>query len=281
MGEIKVTLETLYDLLRNEKKREELQKLEATFFMDALYYLKEKQVLLKSKQESTEIFASGEREKLEYELRSIRRILKELYEKREKKVLDIALNKSRTGSDLIDTGSMLVEEREFYQRILKTLDSFRRGVLLQLVNAQIPQLPDQKTLPVEDNANSSLGGETGNYKTMEQAGQAGLQHSSEKFHPPIYPPTASPTMATAQASPAMPPPRILPASSPFPAKAASQVAYPTGLGGSKTRIKFIHPMPSFIWKDMKVYGPFDAGEELEIYPEVAELIVRKGRAVKA
>ena len=29
---------------------------------------------------------------------------------------------------------------------------------------------------------------------------------------------------------------------------------------------------------MKVYGPFDVGEELEIYPEVADLIIRKGRA---
>jgi len=45
-----------------------------------------------------------------------------------------------------------------------------------------------------------------------------------------------------------------------------------------SRVRFIRPMPSFIWKDMKVYGPYDPGEEIEIYPEVAELLVRKGRA---
>ena len=44
------------------------------------------------------------------------------------------------------------------------------------------------------------------------------------------------------------------------------------------KVRFIHPMPSFVWKDMKVYGPYDEGEEVEIFPEVAELLVRKGRA---
>ena len=43
----------------------------------------------------------------------------------------------------------------------------------------------------------------------------------------------------------------------------------------KTKIKFTHPLPSFVWKDMKVYGPFDVGDEIEIFPEVADLIVRK------
>jgi len=31
---------------------------------------------------------------------------------------------------------------------------------------------------------------------------------------------------------------------------------------------------------MKVYGPFSVGDETEIFMEVAELIIRKGRAVK-
>jgi hypothetical protein len=48
-----------------------------------------------------------------------------------------------------------------------------------------------------------------------------------------------------------------------------------------TKIKFIHATPKFLWKDMKEYGPFDPGEFIDIYPEVAELLVRKGRAVKA
>ena len=45
-----------------------------------------------------------------------------------------------------------------------------------------------------------------------------------------------------------------------------------------TKIEFLHATPSFVWKDMKVYGPFEEGEETEIFPEVAKLLIQKGRA---
>jgi len=225
MADIKITLETLYDILRNEKKREDLQKLEATFFIDVVQYLREKQALLESKRQSTEVFAAGERDKLEYELRSITRILKEIYEKREKKILDITLNKSRTGSDLIDTSSMLPVEREFHQKILRVLDDFRSGVWLNLSQGRLPQIPEQ------------------------QKPEAVIEKGPEAVLPALTSPLPSP--APASLNPA-----------------------------ALTKIRFIMPTPSFVWKDQKEYGPFVPGDELGIYPEVAELIVRKGRAVK-
>src|SRR3989344_9258874 len=144
MDEIRITLETLYDILRNEKKREDLQKLEESFFLDVVSYMREKQALLDTKKESTEIFAAGEKEKLEYELRSIKRILKEIYELREKKIIDIALNKSRTGSDIIDTSAMLREEKEFYQELLDKMNQFRREEFLRLLNGEMPRVLSPK-----------------------------------------------------------------------------------------------------------------------------------------
>jgi len=225
MENIKITLETLYDILRNEKKKEDLQKLESSFFFDVVAYLREKQALLEMKKEGENIFAAGEKEKLEYELRSIRRILKELYEKREKKILDIAMNKSRTGSDIIDTSSMLREEKEFYTLILQSLDHFRRGILLNLFRGELPSISSQMQR-VEINVE----------QRKEQI-KAELQEKTEQQ--------------------------------------AQEEQKPV-----KTKIRFVHAMPSFVWKDMKVYGPFDVGEETEIFPEVAELLVRKGRAEK-
>ncbi len=228
MADIKITLETLYDLLRNEKKREDLQKLDGTFFLDAVLYLREKQALLESKQKSNELFAAGERDKLEYELRSIKRILKEFYDRREKKILDIALNKSRTGSEIIDTSAMLSLEREFYNRVLKTLDDFRRGILQAMFLGELPNLPDQKKLEVEIKKELPA-------VQLQQSGQHHL---------------ASATAAVVASS------------------------------SDRTKIKIIHPLPQFVWKDLKAYGPYEEGEEIEMFPEVAELMVRKGRAVK-
>ena len=155
MENIKITLETLYDILRNEKKKEDLQKLDASFFFDVVGYLREKQALLELKHEGENIFAAGEKEKLEYELRSIRRILKELYEKREKKIIDIAMNRSRTGSDIIDTSSMLREEKQFYQQVLGILDDYRRGILLSLFRGELPVV-ERKIVEIEKKATKSF-----------------------------------------------------------------------------------------------------------------------------
>ena len=214
MDEIRVTLETLYDILRNEKKREDLQELEETFFIDVVGYLKEKKALMDEKEDDSNIFASGEKEKIEYELRSIKRILKEIYEKREKKIIDIALNKSKTGSDIIDTSAMLREEKFFYEKVLSVLDIQRKGVLLQLFNGNLPDITGTRT----------------------------------EIKPSL----------------------------PTPIKQEKQVTSETDL----TKVRFVNAMPSFVWKDMKTYGPFDVGEETEIFPEVADLLVRKGRAEK-
>ena len=216
MADIKITLETLYDILRNEKKRDDLQKMEVPFFVDVVNYLNEKGALLKQKQESSDIFAVGERDKLEYELRSIKRIVREIYEKREKKIIDIALNRSRTASPIIDTTALLHEEKELYERIVSVLDLFRQDILGKMLEGSFPEISSEKK-------KSAL----------------------------LSPETTEPT--------------VMPASE---------------NASAMTRIRFIRAVPSFVWKDMKEYGPFDPGEEIEIYPEVADLIVRKGRAVK-
>ncbi len=242
MEAIRLTLETLYDILRNEKKREDLQKLEGTFFPDVVAYLGEKQELLKNKQQSTELFAAGERDKLEYELRSIKRILKEIYERREKKIIDIALNRSKTGSDIIDTSAMLQEEKEYYDQMVALLNAYRQGILRNLLAGKFPETTEvgrdeAKNIRNTRNDSNSLSQRiTPSDQEEEEAEQDEELEHEEKEH-------------TKETEPA-----------------------------ATSKVRFIRPMPSFIWKDMKVYGPYDPGEEIEIYPEVAELLVRKGRA---
>ena len=236
MEAIRLTLETLYDILRNEKKREDLQKLEGTFFHDVVAYLGEKQELLKNKQQSAELFAAGERDKLEYELRSIRRILKEIYERREKKIIDIALNRSKTGSDIIDTSAMLPEEKEFYDKMVTMLNTYRQGILWNIVAGKFPEIVGVGRDEAKNNSNPLPQRIKFSDQEDEEAEQYEEEGREEKEHKKETEPAAT------------------------------------------SRVRFIRPMPSFIWKDMKVYGPYDPGEEIEIYPEVAELLVRKGRA---
>jgi DNA replication initiation complex subunit (GINS family) len=136
--EVKVTYETLYELLRREKSKDELQKLDESFFRDVLDYLKEKTQMLQDTAGKFDMFSVEERETTQIQLNNIKKILKELYERREKKILEMALNKSKTNSNIIDTSNLLAKEHELYNVTVKTLDSFRKDILFSLLEMKAP-----------------------------------------------------------------------------------------------------------------------------------------------
>ena len=270
MDEIKITLEGLYDILRNEKKKEDLQKLSSSFHIDVVSYLREKKSLLDAQSSSADLFAATEKDKLEYELRSINRILKEIYEKREKKIIDITLNKSRTGSDIIDTSAMLREEKDFYSQLLMLFDVYRKGVLLKLFNAQVPFIemiktlaPQTKTIPSKlissskitqepNEASNEIDGKKNSFSEFE--GVEPLEETEgteEKKEENSLESTGEEKQETVAVS-----------------------------DEEKISIKFIKPVPRFIWKDMKEYGPYEKDEKTDIFKDLADLLVRKGRAQK-
>ncbi len=303
MDNIKITLETLYDILRNEKKREDLQNLEETFFIDVINYMREKQTFLATKKDDDDLFASGEKDKLEYEIRSIKRILKEIYEKREKKILDIALNRSRTGSEIIDTSAMLKEEKEFYGQILKIMDDFRRGILLNLFKGELPTLVPQVSMEKKESEIKVT--TTPSLSKFEEKEEV---KTEETLQTPKEDPELEPSTATQQAPSTNTVLNEDEKTADLKKVESESSNGTTGNIESKedkesmkteespaqtetteskeesqpemTKIKMIRAMPRFIWKDMKEYGPYEINDEVEIFPEVAELMVRKGRAEK-
>ena len=109
--EVNITYETLFELLKREKDMTDLQKLEPSFFNDFVEYLNEKNKIL-DKEDS--LFSYDEKKKVEKQIENAKRIIKEIYERREKKILNIALIKSRTKSDVIDISSFLENEKKVF-----------------------------------------------------------------------------------------------------------------------------------------------------------------------
>ena len=148
MQEVVITYETLYDILQREKDKPDLQKLEPSFFTDIIGYIKDKKKLLDSKEDS--IFAKEERKKTERQLENIHKIVKDIYEKREKKIIGMALDRSRTKSNLIDTTALLNEEKALFDAITSVLNSYRDAIIVSVINEKIPfmsqsdvKLPDR------------------------------------------------------------------------------------------------------------------------------------------
>jgi DNA replication initiation complex subunit (GINS family) len=137
---VNITYETLFDLLRVEKSRDEVQELSVTFYPDVISYLKKKHEILKRKEHESDIRDADSLRQLRIQIENVHKLIKSLFERREKKIVDMAMNKSRTNSGIITTQNLLPEEIVFYTRVLSLLDATRDGILRRLLNLQLPSL---------------------------------------------------------------------------------------------------------------------------------------------
>ncbi len=148
--DIIITYDTLFEILRNEKTKDDLQKLSDSFFIDAVTYLNEKQQDVIKQNEQQGLFDVDEKEKKLHQIANIKKILKDIYERREKKIINMALNKSRFSSNLIDTSALLKEEKLFYDMAISLLNSQRDKILQKMLKGQVPET-FRASLKIEEN----------------------------------------------------------------------------------------------------------------------------------
>lgn len=139
--EIVITYETLFEILRREKAREELQELPENFSEEVKKYLKEKKQTMLSL--SGDQFSELEQEKTQRQIVNIKKILNELYEKREKKIINMALSKSRMPRSVIDTSKLAPQEKQLFGSLIETFDSARQTALKEILleSAGVPAEP--------------------------------------------------------------------------------------------------------------------------------------------
>lgn len=124
---IVITYETLFDLLRKEKSRDELQSLPERFYADVAAFLERKHA------EAAGSGAAGQRASIEYE--NIKKIMRELYERRERKLLLLALNKARTEGALIDQSVLMPQEKALFETLVAELTKSKTDTLAMLGSA--------------------------------------------------------------------------------------------------------------------------------------------------
>lgn len=133
-----ITYEILYDILRKERTRQELQKLDINFFNDIKKYINEKTFILNDLKTKASIFAQKEIEKTERELINIKKIVKDIYERRESKIMQLALSTVITNR-IQDTNNLLPEEKIVFDNLLEFLKSSREELLNKLLENKEPK----------------------------------------------------------------------------------------------------------------------------------------------
>ncbi len=122
-----LTYEKLFNILRSEKSDLKIQKLSDSYFQQIVSYLQLKTKSVQSAK-SSDLF-SNEQVEAEQQLRNAQRLVQDIYDRREKKVVTLALNKSRSSQSMIDTSSLLVQEQELLYDLVSVLLKYRKNIL--------------------------------------------------------------------------------------------------------------------------------------------------------
>jgi DNA replication initiation complex subunit (GINS family) len=249
MVDIRINYETLFDLLRREKNREELQALDKDFYEQVLAYLNEKKNSLSKKED--ELFASAEKEKLKIQFQNIRRLIKELYEKREKKIINMAMGRARTGSDVIDTSALLPSEKEFFSDQVSLFVQYKDKVLDRILN-----LKEFDNSKAEENKKEGppLGQEKVSEAEKKQEIKKETKYEESKKEKEI---------SAADA----------------PETSKQKLAVPEKQSFSeRKKVLITDSLPRFVGRDGEILGPFNEGEEVELDSQIADILMKKGKA---
>jgi DNA replication initiation complex subunit (GINS family) len=131
--EMNISYETLFEVLRREKNRDALQKLDISFFADLTDYIRTKKQILNNKMQDIGSFSEEEIKKIEVQIFNVNKIVKELYDKREKKTINMAIARCRTGTDMVEISNLLPAEKNFYDDLINTLIGHRCKILSGII----------------------------------------------------------------------------------------------------------------------------------------------------
>lgn len=134
-----ITYETLFEILQKEKSRKELQKLDPNFNKNFTKYLEEKTSILESQKSKDSIFLN-EVQKTERQVENIKRIINDLYERRERKIVEAALFSARNSKKEPEILlAMLPEEKLLFQRLTENLKTSKDNILSNLLEGKISE----------------------------------------------------------------------------------------------------------------------------------------------
>lgn len=142
--------ELLFEVLMREKNKEELQKLDEDFFLKAKSFIFNEKKLLSNNISSFQ------------KIKNLENMLFEIYSRREKKIVNLAIIKARTDENIFDISVMLPEEREMFNKIVEVLKSFRNKILNEEVEDKIENVVENKDFSedkkdnIEENFESNI-----------------------------------------------------------------------------------------------------------------------------
>lgn len=146
-----ITYETIFEILRKERNHEDLQKLNDDFFEELKKYIEEKSKALNEKPRLDQFIEGHENEQqaIRIQLQNIKKIAKDIFDRREHKIIEMAINKAKTGSNIVDTSSLLPEEKVFFDEQIELISGYRARLLEPTLTGQKPSNTVKEAAKIE------------------------------------------------------------------------------------------------------------------------------------
>jgi DNA replication initiation complex subunit (GINS family) len=280
---IPITYETLFEFLRIEKSREELQKLDDGFYNHVIQYLKQKQDMLDKKRHESDLFAAEEIKKIQIQIDNVHRILKDLHTKREKKILNLAWNKARTNSSLVTTQNLLQEEKQLFNNLSEQLLSFRSDVLLNILKLNLPTVTQMSSKVVPSASTSSP------TSTMPSSSPTSTSPTSPSSDIPTQQTTSTSTISQNISDENKESTQIIqqePTTNTSPNEDSVDDNNQNTMNNEEIdneiqetkSVVFISFVPKFLGTNLETYGPYDKEDSAHLPTKIANVLVNKGRA---
>lgn len=148
-----ITYETFRKFQRKEKNNEKLQELPKDFFNSCVEWLNEKEKKFKENNDSSLI----------REIENVKKLVKDIFDRRRKKILLLALHSVRSKKV---SKNLLPEEEEFFEKTVRNLQELEGDLLERVLEGKKPQ-----------KSGKSKKGGGGKEEKIEEEGE---NHKSEK-----------------------------------------------------------------------------------------------------
>lgn len=113
-----LTFNSLYNILREEKKNKSLQELPEKFYQSVSEYIKSKKQEIKKLMSDESKKDKLNREKITYN--NSRKIINEIFSIRATKISEIAIKNKIYGDEFLATDNILNEEKEFFEEVISS-----------------------------------------------------------------------------------------------------------------------------------------------------------------
>lgn len=133
-----ITYSKIREYQTDERTKPVLIKLPDNIVELVQIYLKEKKAILEKNKEGNNLFSQDIYSRIEYELKNAIRSIANIFEIREKKIIDKAFQTAKNDVKIKDTTNMLYFEKRLFEQLIELLDNYNENCIIALLKEKKP-----------------------------------------------------------------------------------------------------------------------------------------------